>query len=76
MQAGFRIFLGVSPQITNWGAGGDEFSLVFESNPLTEFVELPDHCLNLKYCNILSGVLRGACEMVGTASVDKKTVCK
>ncbi|XP_034240118.1 trafficking protein particle complex subunit 3 [Thrips palmi] len=64
IQAGFRIFLGVSPQITNWGAGGDEFSLVFESNPLTEFVELPDHCLNLKYCNILAGVLRGACEMV------------
>ncbi|KAG7199254.1 hypothetical protein KM043_018120 [Ampulex compressa] len=34
------------------------------ANPLTEFVELPDHCLNLKYCNILTGVLRGACEMV------------
>lgn len=37
---------------------------MFETNPLTEFVELPDHCLNLKYCNILAGVLRGSCEMV------------
>ncbi|KAJ9574638.1 hypothetical protein L9F63_008170 [Diploptera punctata] len=45
-------------------SNSDEFSLQFETNPLTEFVELPDHCLNLKYANVLTGVIRGACEMV------------
>lgn len=64
IQLGFRIYLGISPTISNWSASGDEFSLVFETNPLLEFVELPDHCTNLKYCNILTGVLRGACEMI------------
>lgn len=64
IQSAFKIFLGITPSITNWSATGDEFSLCFESNPLTEFVELPDNCLNLKYCNILPGILRGACEMV------------
>lgn len=63
-QMGFRLFLGVTPSITNWSPAGDEFSLHFETNPLTEFVELPDHCLNLKYANVLTGVIRGACEMV------------
>ena len=56
--------MGIFPQITNWSAAADEFSLIFDSNPLTEFVELPDHCLNLKYSNIFSGILRGALEMV------------
>lgn len=64
IQLGFRIYLGISPNISNWSAGGDEFSLIFETNPMLEFVELPDNCTNLKYCNVLTGVLRGACEMV------------
>lgn len=61
---GFKMFLGITPNISNWSAAGDEFSLIFETNPLTEFVELPDNYLQLKYSNILPGVLRGACEMV------------
>ncbi|CAH0393602.1 unnamed protein product [Bemisia tabaci] len=64
IQSAFRLYLGISPQIMNWSSSGDEFSLQFDSNPLTEFVELPDHCLNLKYCNVLTGVLKGALEMV------------
>lgn len=64
IQLGFRIYLGISPNISNWSASGDEFSLIFETNPMLEFVELPDNCMNLKYCNVLTGVLRGACEMV------------
>lgn len=63
-QMAFKMFLGISPSISNWSASGDEFSLMFDSNPLTEFVELPDNYLQLKYSNILPGVLRGACEMV------------
>lgn len=64
IQLAFRIYLGISPNISNWNASGDEFSLIFETNPMLEFVELPDNCTNLKYCNVLTGVLRGACEMV------------
>jgi hypothetical protein len=66
---GFRLFLGVTPSITNWSPACDEFSLQFETNPLTEFVELPDHCLNLKYANVLTGVIRGACEMVKLSAI-------
>ena len=41
-QVGFKMFLGISPTITNWSPAGDEFSLLIENNPLTDFVELPD----------------------------------
>lgn len=63
-QLAFRTYLGIFPQVNNWNAAGDEFSLIFDNNPLIEFVELPDHCSHLKYSNILVGILRGACEMV------------
>ena len=42
----------------------DEFSLLFDSNPLADFVELPDDHRKLLYSNVLCGVLRGALEMV------------
>lgn len=58
------MYLGITPALTNWSAAGDEFSLTFDTNPLTEFVELPDNYQNLKYSNILCGALRGSCEMV------------
>lgn len=43
------------------------FSLIFEENPFTEFVELPEEAVQggLVYCKILEGVVRGALEMVG-----------
>jgi hypothetical protein len=37
---------------------------VFTDNPLTEFVELPEDFKDLKYCNVLCGVIRGSLEMV------------
>ncbi|KAI8926779.1 NO signaling/Golgi transport ligand-binding domain-containing protein [Entophlyctis helioformis] len=63
---GFKIFLGVSPTVTNWSQDGKEFSLILDDNPLAEFVELPDAAIasDLWYSNILTGVLRGALEMV------------
>jgi len=64
IQQAFKMYLGVSPSIANWSSGNDEFSLMFESTPFAVFVELPDSCANLKYSNILPGVIRGACEMV------------
>jgi len=64
IQSAFKMYLGVSPSITNWSPSYDEFSLIFEQNPMTEFVELPENFINLKYCNLFCGIIRGACEMV------------
>lgn len=58
------MYLGITPSVTNWSPAGDEFSLILESNPLVDFVELPDNHSNLVYSNLLCGVLRGALEMV------------
>lgn len=67
-QVGFKMFLGVTASVTNWDADGTSCSLVLEDNPLVDFVELPDTCQGLYYCNILSGVVRGALEMVSAFS--------
>jgi len=56
--------LGISPNITNWSPDSKEFSLIFDDNPLADFVELPEEAGDLYYSNILCGVLRGALEMV------------
>lgn len=64
IQTAFKMYLGISPSVANWSAANDEFSLLIDNNPLTEYVELPDHLSNLKYSNVLSGIIRGALEMV------------
>lgn len=58
------MYLNIQPTITNWAAASDEFSLVFDNNPLTEFVELPTDLVNLRYNGIINGCIRGALEMV------------
>ena len=68
-KVGFKIFLNITPAITNWSSDGKQFTLVFDENPLADFVELPDDGKaqdELWYSNILCGVLRGALEMVGS----------
>ncbi|KAK3739015.1 hypothetical protein QZH41_010495, partial [Actinostola sp. cb2023] len=62
-KSGFKMFLGVTPVITNWSSASDEFSLILDNNPLADFVELPDGLEGLLYSNILCGVLKGALEM-------------
>lgn len=64
IQNAFRMYLNVQPTIANWSAAGDEFSLIFDNNPLTDFVELPQDLTNLRYSAILCGCIRGALEMV------------
>lgn len=67
MQIGFKIFLNITPTVTNWTADNRQFSLIFEENPLADFVELPDDGRaqdELWYSNILCGIIRGALEMV------------
>ncbi|KAJ2972126.1 hypothetical protein NUW58_g9248 [Xylaria curta] len=66
-KVGFKIFLNITPTVTNWTSDNKQFSLVFEENPLADFVELPDDGRaqdELWYSNIFCGVLRGALEMV------------
>mmetsp|Transcript_9386 Transcript_9386/g.35144 ORF Transcript_9386/g.35144 Transcript_9386/m.35144 type:complete len:189 (-) Transcript_9386:30-596(-) len=60
----FRMFLGVTADVTGWNPEGTVFSLLLADNPLAEFVELPRQYRTLSYSNILCGVLRGALEMI------------
>ncbi|KAF6345930.1 trafficking protein particle complex 3 [Rhinolophus ferrumequinum] len=48
----FKMYLGITPGITNWSPAGDEFSLILENNPLVDFVELPDNHSSLIYSNL------------------------
>lgn len=68
-QLGFKMFLGVTATVTSWDAEGTSCSFVLEDNPLVDFVELPDTCQGLQYCNVLSGVIRGALEMVSSSVI-------
>jgi hypothetical protein len=64
LQSAFKMYLGSSPSITNWSPSNDEFSILIDNNPLTEYVELPDNILNLRYSNVIAGAIRGALEMI------------
>lgn len=69
-QIGFKVFLNITPTVTNWTTDGKQFSLIFEENPLADFVELPDDGRaqnELWYSNLLCGVLRGSLEMVSSS---------
>jgi hypothetical protein len=66
-KVGFKMFLNITPQISNWTSDNNQFSLVLDDNPLADFVELPDDGRaqdELWYSNIFCGVIRGALEMV------------
>ena len=59
--------------MSNWSSDSKQFSLIFEENPLADFVELPDDGKSqdeLWFSNILCGVLRGALEMVGNEWIE------
>ena len=64
---GFKMFLGVQCDVKDTSvvpsqdkAGLKSFSLLLPENPLTTFVDLPSSHENLKYSNILCGVIRGS----------------
>ncbi|KAI6238472.1 Trafficking protein particle complex subunit [Aphelenchoides fujianensis] len=40
----------------------EEFQMQLESNPLAEFVEIPDEHKNLRYSQVICGAIRGALE--------------
>jgi hypothetical protein len=60
----FKMFLGITADVANWNTENTAFSLIFTENPLTDFVELPPQYQELWYCNILTGLIKGALEMV------------
>ena len=77
VQIGFKIFLNITPVVANWSPDNKQFSLIFEENPLADFVELPDDGKSqdeLWFSNILCGVLRGALEMVGSKCGERELV--
>ena len=59
------MFLNVVATVGHW-VGDTEYSLLFDENPLADYVELPQNTATsgLKYSNILCGVIRGALESV------------
>lgn len=63
-KSGFKMFLNIQPAFSL--INEKEFSLIFDENPLSEFVELSEEAQNegLFYSNIYCGVIRGALEMV------------
>jgi len=62
----FKMFLNINADVMNWEANDAAFTIAFGDSPLAEFVQLPAHLQDLKYLNIICGVIRGALEMVQT----------
>ena len=61
----FKMFLGVYADVTNWDQQGQKCSLILRDNPLSDFVVLPANIRNeLWYSNVLTGIIRGALEMI------------
>jgi hypothetical protein len=70
------MFLNITPTVVNWTNDNKQFSLIFDENPLADFVELPDDGRaqdELWYSNILCGILRGALEMVSCSQKHQET---
>lgn len=63
-KVGFKVFLNTTASVVNWNSNNTECSLLLEDNLLTDFVELPEACAKLSYCQLICGVIRGALEMV------------
>ena len=58
------MFLGVFAEDCDYASDGSSYCLALRDNPLTDLVELPEGYEELKYCNLLCGVIRGALEQV------------
>lgn len=60
---GLRVFLGISGEVGKWRADGRQCSISFKGSPLLDFVELPESLMDLNYQAVISGCIRGACQM-------------
>ncbi|KAL4439338.1 hypothetical protein ABPG74_017001 [Tetrahymena malaccensis] len=60
---GFEMFLGVKGELQELKADSHKdisFNIELNENPLTDFVEIPEHLAGLSYNNIICGAIRGA----------------
>ena len=71
-----KMFLGVYAEVADWDSDFTAYHLLLKENPITELVELPEGYENLRYCNLLCGVIRGALEQVNlkVAVVEERSV--
>ncbi|ETW32616.1 hypothetical protein PFTANZ_06662 [Plasmodium falciparum Tanzania (2000708)] len=60
----FKMFLGISGTVTCVNKESNIFSIIFDNNPLSDFVELPKSLSSLNYCSLLCGVIKGALEQI------------
>ncbi|KJP85899.1 hypothetical protein AK88_04486 [Plasmodium fragile] len=60
----FKMFLGISGNVTCVDQETNVYSITFDRNPLSDFVELPKSLSSLNYCSLLCGVIRGALEQI------------
>lgn len=62
------MFLGTVATCTNWATdeqgNATECSLILDDIPFVDYVELPSSLSELRYSNILCGVIKGALEQV------------
>ncbi|KAJ4151229.1 hypothetical protein LMH87_011942 [Akanthomyces muscarius] len=71
-RVGFKIFLNITPQVTNWTTDNKQFSLVFDENPFADFVELPDDGRaqdELCLCKVYpepNPIMREHCDLTGS----------
>merc|ERR1712118_187651 len=67
-KVGFKMFLGTVATCTNWATDAQgnatECSLILDDIPFVDYVELPPSLSELRYSNILCGVIKGALEQV------------
>lgn len=60
----FKMFFGTEAEVRDWSEERNSFVLRLLSNPLCDFVELPNDFDELIFCNLYCGLIRGALEMV------------
>ncbi|RIB05098.1 hypothetical protein C2G38_2220592 [Gigaspora rosea] len=70
----FKIFLNITPMITNWFANRKEFSLVFDENPLAEFVELSNNRANNELWSLVEILLTNSLPVAALSTPIPKNI--
>lgn len=60
---GFKMFLGIDSKM-NYSKDGETFSILFNENPLDNYVSIPEKLKGINYSQVICGVIRGALESV------------
>lgn len=56
--------LGINGEIYDWNEDNTECNISIDNNPFALFTDMPNEYNNLKYSNLLCGIIRGSLEMV------------